>query len=100
MDRELYILKILMQTDFLFTKIKMSREEIEEKHPHRSDLITSMKDAERMALEASEFIRIAREEWGILERTLSATTLANIKLEVEIRELRKLNTSLLAKVNL
>lgn len=89
-----------MQTNFLFHKIKVSREEIEQKHPTRSDLIESMRDAERMCLEACEFIRLARDEWGVLERTLSVSHLANIKLEVEVRELRQKNATLMSKITL
>ena len=100
MDSELYLLKIQHQTDFLWHKIRASREEIEQKHPTRSDLITSMRDAERMCLEACEFIRLARDEWGTLERTLNASHLANIKLEVEVRELRQKNASLMSKITL
>lgn len=100
MDRELYFLRIQMQTDILWHKIKNSREEIEQKHPIRLDLIKSMRDAERMCLEATEFIRLARDEWGILERTLSASHLANIKLEVEVQELRQKNALLMSKITL
>lgn len=89
-----------MQTDFLWHKIRISREEIEQKHPTRSDLITSMRDGERICLEACEFIRMVREEWGTLERTLSASHLANIKLEVEVRELRQKNALLMSKITL
>ena len=100
MDRELYMLRIQMQTDFLFHRIKMSREEIEENHPNRKDLIKSMTEAQRISLEACEFIRLVRDEWGILERTLSANHLANIKLEAEVRELRQKNASLMEKITL
>lgn len=100
MDRTFYIFKMVVQADHLYYKIKNSREEIQEKHPNRTDLISSMIKSENEALELAEFVRIARDEWGVYEKTLSAVHLANIKLEVENRDLKKLNATLLEKVNL
>lgn len=100
MDRSFYILKMVVQADHLYLKIKNSREEIQEKHPQRKDLLDSMEKSERDALELAEFVRIARDEWGIYDKTLGSLQLANLKLEAEVRELRKLNATLLEKVQL
>lgn len=100
MDKPLYILKTIINADHLYLKIKVSREEIEDKHPHRLDLIKSMKESEVIALESCEFMRLAREELSVYSKLLSASHLANLKLEAEIIELRKINSSLLTKVNL
>jgi hypothetical protein len=100
MDYELYMLRIRMQANTLYLKIKLSREELEQKHPHRTDLLESMRDGERMAVESYEFIRLAQDEIGSLRKTLNASHLANIKLEAEVRELRQKNALLLDKINL
>ena len=100
MDRELYMLTMRVQMNTLYLKIKLSREEIEQKHPHRSDLIASMREGERMAVEAYEFIRLASDEMGQMQKVINAQNFSNLKLEAENIELRKLNASLLAKVNL
>lgn len=100
MDRELYMLTMRVQMNTLYLKIKLSREEIEQKHPTRSDLITSMREGERMAVEAYEFIRLASDEMGQMQKVINAQNFTNLKLEAENIELRKLNASLLAKVNL
>ena len=100
MDRELYMLTMRVQMNTLYLKIKLSREEIEQKHPKRSDLIASMREGERMAVEAYEFIRLASDEMGQMQKVINAQNFTNLKLEAENIELRKLNASLLAKVNL
>lgn len=100
MDYELYLLRIRLQANTLFLKIKFSREEIEKKHPHRTDLIKSMKEGEQMAVESYEFIRLAQDEISSLRKTLNASHLANLKLEAEVRELRQKTATLLEKVQL
>jgi len=100
MDYELYLLRMRLQANTLYLKIKLSREEIEQRHPHRSDLIKSMKEGEQMALESYEFIRLAQDEMSSLRNTLNASHLANLKLEAEVRELRQKNAILLSKVEL
>lgn len=100
MDRELYLLRIVIQADYLFYRIKLSREEIEEKHPHREDILKAMREAERIALESAEFMRMARDEIAIHHQTLASLQIASIKLEAENRELRQKNASLLDKINL
>lgn len=100
MDRTFYIFKMVVQADHMYYKIKNSREEIQEKHPQRTDLIESMLKSEHDALELAEFVRLARDEWGVYDKTLSSVHLANIKLEAEVRELKKLNATLLEKVSI
>lgn len=100
MDRELYFLRIVAQSNYLYYRIKLSREEIEERHPQREDILKAMREAERIALENAEFIRLARDEIASHSKTLLSLQMACIKLEVENRELKQKNASLLDKINL
>jgi len=59
---EFTIIQSIVKAEFLYQKIKASREEIEQKHSGRKDLIQSMNEAEKIARESVAVLRGIYEE--------------------------------------
>lgn len=59
---EFTIIQSIVKAEFLYQKIKASREEIEQNHPKRKDLISSMNEAEKIARESVAVLRGIYEE--------------------------------------
>lgn len=62
---EFTIIQSIVKAEFLYQKIKASREEIEQNHPKRKDLIQSMNEAEKIARESVAVLRGIYEELRI-----------------------------------
>jgi hypothetical protein len=62
---EFTIIQSIVKAEFLFQKIKASREEIEQNHPKRKDLISSMIEAEQIALGSVTVLRSIYDELRI-----------------------------------
>ncbi len=93
MDRDLYFLKCIAQANFLVSKFNVSIDELKERHPHRTDLIQSMTEAHRIAVESAEFIRITRDEIQSYQLHNSDLRIQNLQL---IKENYALNEQLKA----
>lgn len=59
---EFTIIQSIVKAEFLYQRIKASREEIEENHAKRKDLIRSMNEAEQIARESVTALRSMYEE--------------------------------------
>ena len=84
----------------LLIKITASREEIELKHPGRTDLINSMKQSEEDLRKVVVFLRMAHDEQLILSKEYYALRLENLQLQEKNRLLEKTNLNLLNNVTL
>ena len=81
-------------------KVKISLEDIEKKHPNRKDLIQSMKET---ALDLENSIncwKAVQEEMSILARDCVAMKRENIRLNEEVRQLKKVNKELIKDIEL
>ena len=81
-------------------KVKISLEDIEKKHPNRKDLIESMKET---ALDLENSIncwKAVQEEMSILARDCVAMKRENIRLNEEVRQLKKVNKELIKDIEL
>jgi hypothetical protein len=79
--------------DHNYLKVKLSREEIEQNHPERTDLITSMKETESDLLEI-------KSGWSILSTEIKDFSRRSMVLETEANGLRSENRDLKEKYNL
>ena len=62
---EFTIIQSIVKAEFLFQKIKASREEIEQNHPNRKDLISSMNEAEEIAKNSVTVLRGVYDEMRV-----------------------------------
>jgi redox-regulated HSP33 family molecular chaperone len=62
---EFTIIQSIVKAEFLYQKIKASREEIEQNHPKRKDLISSMNEAEDIAKNSVTVLRRIYEEFRV-----------------------------------
>jgi hypothetical protein len=76
--------------DHNYLKVKLSREEIEQNHPDRTDLITSMKETESDLLEI-------KSGWAILSTEIKDFSRRSMVLETEANGLRSENRDLKEK---
>lgn len=90
MDRELYILKNMATLNLTYWKVKTSREDIETKHPLRTDLISSMKATEKDLLEISECMKYFDREIEIVKKQNFNLTKLYHELLSEVTELRRI----------
>lgn len=90
MDRELYIIKNMSTLNLTYWKVKTSREDIENKHPNRTDLINSMKATEKDLLEISECMKYFDREIEIVKKQNFNLTKLYHELLVEVTELRRI----------
>jgi len=90
MDRELYIIKNMSTLNLTYWKVKTSREDIENKHPTRTDLISSMKATEKDLLEISECMKYFDREIEIVKKQNFNLTKLYHELLVEVTELRRI----------
>lgn len=90
MDRELYIIKNMSTLNLTYWKVKTSREDIENKHPTRTDLINSMKATEKDLLEISECMKYFDREIEIVKKQNFNLTKLYHELLVEVTELRRI----------
>jgi len=90
MDRELYIMKNMATLNLTYWKVKTSREDIENKHPTRTDLISSMKATEKDLLEISECMKYFDREIEIVKKQNFNLTKLYHELLVEVTELRRI----------
>tara|TARA_R110001599_G_scaffold2500_3_gene13566 strand:+ start:130 stop:432 length:303 start_codon:yes stop_codon:yes gene_type:complete len=100
MTEELIFLKVKLNIQILILRIKESREEIERKHPERTDLIKSMKESQEDLTETLSFWMIVTDELRTAHRTLHSTQTQNIELIGKVAELRKINERLMNEVNI
>ena len=73
-----------------YWKVKTSREDIENKHPTRTDLINSMKATEKDLLEISECMQYFDREIEIIKKQNFNLTKLYHELLVEVTELRRI----------
>ncbi len=92
MTNSLYLFTIKTMIDHNYLKVKISREEIEAKHPERTDLITSMKETESDLLEI-------KSGWSILSTEIKDFSRRSMVLETEANGLRSENRDLKEKYN-
>jgi hypothetical protein len=92
MTETLYLFTIKTMIDHNYLKVKISREEIEAKHPKRTDLITSMKETESDLLEI-------KSGWAILSTEIKDFSRRLMVLETEANGLRSENRDLKEKYN-
>ena len=90
MDREIYIIKNMATLNLTYWKVKTSREDIENKHPTRTDLINSMKATEKDLLEISECMKYFDREIEIVKKQNFNLTKLYHELLVEVTELRRI----------
>lgn len=90
MDRELYIIKNMATLNLTYWKVKTSREDIENKHPTRTDLINSMKATEKDLLEISECMKYFDREIEIVKKQNFNLTKLYHELLVDVTELRRI----------
>ena len=90
MDRELYIMKNMATLNLTYWKVKTSREDIENKHPTRTDLINSMKATEQDLLEISECMKYFDREIEIVKKQNFNLTKLYHELLSEVTELRRI----------
>ncbi len=93
MTNSLYLFTIKTMIDHNYLKVKLSREEIEQNHPERTDLITSMKETESDLLEI-------KSGWSILSTEIKDFSRRSMVLETEANGLRSENRDLKEKYNL
>lgn len=90
MTNSLYLFTIKTMIDHNYLKVKISREEIEQNHPERTDLITSMKETESDLLEI-------KSGWSILSTEIKDFSRRSMVLETEANGLRSENRDLKEK---
>ena len=90
MTNSLYLFTIKTMIDHNYLKVKLSREEIEQNHPDRTDLITSMKETESDLLEI-------KSGWAILSTEIKDFSRRSMVLETEANGLRSENRDLKEK---
>lgn len=90
MINTLYLFTIKSMIDHNYLKVKLSREEIEQNHPDRTDLITSMKETESDLLEI-------KSGWAILSTEIKDFSRRSMVLETEANGLRSENRDLKEK---
>lgn len=90
MTNLLYLFTIKSMIDHNYLKVKLSREEIEQNHPDRTDLITSMKETESDLLEI-------KSGWAILSTEIKDFSRRSMVLETEADGLRSENRDLKEK---
>ncbi len=90
MTNSLYLFTIKTMIDHNYLKVKISREEIEQNHPERTDLITSMKETETDLLEI-------KSGWSILSTEIKDFSRRSMVLETEANGLRSENRDLKEK---
>ena len=87
-------LKATSQQDKLFIKIKLSLEEIEAKHPNRTDLIKSMSDSLQDVCEVSLHLRRANEYQKAIITELYRIGHENLELRAKLNTANTLNHNL------
>jgi len=90
MTNSLYLFTIKTMIDHNYLKVKLSLEEIEQNHPERTDLITSMKETESDLLEI-------KSGWSILSTEIKDFSRRSMVLETEANGLRSENRDLKEK---
>lgn len=90
MTNSFYLFTIKTMIDHNYLKVKLSREEIEQNHPDRTDLITSMKETESDLLEI-------KSGWAILSTEIKDFSRRSMVLETETNGLRSENRDLKEK---
>lgn len=93
MTNSLYLFTIKTMIDHNYLKVKLSREEIEQNHPDRTDIIKSMKETESDLLEI-------KSGWAILSTEIKDFCRRSMVLETEANGLRSENRDLKEKYNL
>jgi len=100
MSQELYLFTIKTMIDHNYLKVKISREEIEQNHPDRTDLIKSMKETEEDLLHIkSGWSIVTTEMKDFARRSMVLETEAN-GLRLENRDLKEKYQRILAEVEL
>jgi predicted nuclease with TOPRIM domain len=92
MTELLYLFTIKTMIDHNYLKVKISREEIEENHPHRTDLIKSMKETE------ADLLQI-KSGWSIVTSEMKDFARRSMVLESQVDGLRSENKDLKEKYN-
>jgi hypothetical protein len=100
MDVELYLISRRLVLNLIHIKVKASREEIEKTHPHKVDLIESMKRTEVDLLETVECFIFLEKSWRSDSRRNYQLERLNAELLIEVAELKKQNNQLIDRVNL
>ena len=90
MTNSLYLFTIKSMIDHNYLKVKLSREEIEQNHPDRNDIIKSMKETESDLLEI-------KSGWAILSTEIKDFSRRSMVLETEANNLRSENRDLKEK---
>jgi hypothetical protein len=97
---ELTWIRIKANLNVHFWKMKNSLEEIEKKHPHRIDLITSMKQSTEWVGEATLFFSDVEKIQVAQNREISRLNLEVLQMQVRIKHLEKMNLELLENATL
>jgi len=92
MSQELYLFTIKTMIDHNYLKVKISREEIEQNHPDRTDLIKSMKETEEDLLHI-------KSGWSIVTTEMKDFARRSMVLDTEVNGLRSENRDLKDKCN-
>ena len=100
MTNSLFFLANKTTLEHNYLKVKVSREEIEKTHPHKTDVIESMKETEKDLLNSINCWKAVQEEMSILARDCVAMKRENIKLQQEVKELKGVNNNLIQDINL
>ena len=100
METELYLINRKAVLNLTYWKIKTSREEIEKTHPHKIDLIESMKKSEVDLLETIECFLWLEKSWRSDSKRNYQLERLNSELILEIKDLKNKNKDLINRVNL
>ena len=100
MDIDLYIMSRKASLNMVYWSIKLSLEDIEKKHPNRTDLIESMTRHMISTLEAVECMKFLEDNWRSDSRRNYQLERLNAELLIEVAELKNKNNQLMDRVNI
>lgn len=100
MISELEMLEVLASLGVHKCKLQASREDLQNKHPHRTELIDSMVESEQIILLVENGLRTAYDEIRASGRRNYDLELINLRLMTRVQALEKTNKELMNQVNL
>lgn len=93
-------IRIRANMNILFWKIKYSLEDIENKHPHRHDLIKSMTESQQWLGEAILFMHELERLQIAKSKEIYRLEIENMQLKLRIKNLEIVNTKLFENATL
>tara|TARA_R110001632_G_scaffold61599_2_gene148484 strand:+ start:130 stop:432 length:303 start_codon:yes stop_codon:yes gene_type:complete len=100
MDTTFYIFKISTSISHQILKIKASLDDIENKHPERTDLIGSMTESLNDLVEIRQAWDIVTRELSIQSKRLNTLEIEHLKLLADLKEVRNVKDRMFNDLNL